>query len=364
MSRSSKTSDFFRCVEKELKRISPTISLPMQKADTLNFIIEVLRMSIDVLLEEKTNLEQEYKKLNSGRSSRLSNEGYSDLSQAKLKIASTQKELSRYEDLLKEKEKKIDEKQADFELYMKSALVEKEILDNEKSIIEAKSKELELRIQSFQEKEFQMQKNFNDFISDKKKIDAEKAIIKQMKEKIEANYNESEKIREVNIMAHENIKKDIEKYEVENKVLEDRMALVALKQDYLEKMQYDIDRKKKILDEEKEKFSKDKENLLAFKQQISDERLALHEEMQELEKTKKSLDLQETHLKHQKTFEEKPETKDFDSLYDKLKAQIQVFNEEINIRESKLTEKQAKVLFDQKKVSESFFKIQKIEEKL
>ena len=51
-------------------------------------------------------------------------------------------------------------------------------------------------------------------------------------------------------------------------------------------------------------------------------------------------------------------------MYDKLKAQIQVFNEEINIRESKLAEKQAKVLFDQKKVSESFFNIQKIEEKL
>ena len=353
MSKVNPNSEFIKAIEQELKKLSPTLSLSLSiRSDPLSQILEIVRIAINTLSQEKQNLECEYMKLSKISASKP-NEDSNELIQARNKLVNAQKELEKYQLLLADKEKQLEIQVSELANEYQALSQEKRNAEIERSIYEGRSHETEIRIKALLDKENQLKSASEVLLRDRQQIERDKKEIDILKEKIEKNYNESEKIREVNLIAQENLQRDIEKYETECRILEDKNQAISLKQNYLEKIQEDIERKKKVLEEEKYKIHKEREYLQNYKQQISDERLNLREEIQEFEKTRRFVD---TKLIEYKTVAQNPEitgSKELGSLFEKLASQIEIFNQEISEKENKIAEERRKNQLDKEKISTS-----------
>jgi chromosome segregation ATPase len=282
-----------------------------------------------------------------------------DSSYAYFSTSFPQKDLKRLESLLIEKEKKIEEKEEEFRVSLESLTTEKEFIVKEKKNIEKKSREIEVRIRALQEKENELKQAAEKSNFDRKRLEEEKNNIMQLRSKVEANYAESEKIKEVNIFAQENLQKDVKKFEVECKIFEEKVQALKLKQDYIERSNEELDRRKKKLEEERLRMEQEKSELFKIKQQISDDRLILFEDKKELERSKKhSFDVSLV------TNERSINGNSVDYLYDKLRAQIEVFNQEVSIRERKIRDQQQNISREQVRIAKSLFQLQNIHESL
>ncbi|OMJ79732.1 hypothetical protein SteCoe_20212 [Stentor coeruleus] len=60
MSKQNINADFIKLLEREIKRLSPSLSLSMRTSDPLGQILEIVRIAVDTMIEEKKSLESEY----------------------------------------------------------------------------------------------------------------------------------------------------------------------------------------------------------------------------------------------------------------------------------------------------------------
>lgn len=343
-------TDFIKSLEKEIKRLSPSLSLSMRSNDPFGQILEIVRIATDTLIEEKKSLESEYTRFSNGSPPKNSSDDSRDIMTPKSKILNAQKELSKIEELLKTKEKRLETKEQDNLALALKLTEEKRSLEYEKSQLERKTRELEIRICALQEKEAEFSSSTNNFYDEKLAIEKEKQSIHLLKQKTEENYSESERIKEITLLTQENVQKELEKFNFEWKMLEEKAAAMNLKQDYIDKSHIDLERKKRIIEEERTKVLGEKENLIKIKQQISDERLSWFEEKQESSKLKM---LNES-IKSECKQSESSDTKDLTKMYEKLKSQMEVYNKEITEKEMKIELQQQAIKKNTDKISIEF----------
>lgn len=338
-------TDFIKSLEREIKRLSPSLSLSTRTNDPLGQILEIVRIAVDTLIEEKKSLESEYTRLSRGNSPKISSEDSKELSISKSKIFSAQKELSKIEELLKAKEKRLDISDQENIILSSKLEDERRILDYEKSQLQSKTRELEIRIRALQEKEADFTSSTENFWREKAAFEREKQSFLLVKQKIEENHSESEKIKEITLITQENLQKEREKFDFEWRMLEEKAAAMTLKQDYIEKSQLDLERKKKMIEEERTKFLIEKESLIKIKQQISDERLSRFEERQENNKSKRIDDSK---------INESGEARELSKIFDYLKSQIEVYNKEVTSKELKIGMQQQGIKKNHEKLSNEF----------
>ncbi|OMJ90422.1 hypothetical protein SteCoe_7229 [Stentor coeruleus] len=353
-------SDFIRSLEKEIKRLSPSLSLSIRSGDPLGQILEIIKIAIDTLIEEKKSLESEYTRLSNESLPKAVSEDSREMVTSKSKILNAQKELAKIESLLRTKEKRLEVKEQDNLALSLKLTEEKRSLEHEKSQLESKTRELEIRIRALHEKENEFSSSTENFWDEKSALEKEKQSVFLLKQKTEENYSESERIKEMNLLAQENLQKALEKFDFEWKMLEEKVAAMNLKQDYIDKSHIDLERKKRIIEEERTKVLGEKENLIKIKQQISDERLNWFEEKQENDKSRR---LNES-IKSENKQAEISETKDLTKIYEKLKSQIEVYNIEISAKEFKINLQQQTVKKNTDKISKEFSNLALIHQSL
>ncbi|OMJ79733.1 hypothetical protein SteCoe_20213 [Stentor coeruleus] len=264
------------------------------------------------------------------------------------KMFTAQKELSKIEELLKAKEKRLDIRDQDNIILSSKLEDEKRILDYEKSQLKTKTRELEIRIRALQEKEADFKSSVENFSHEKADFDRKRQSIHLTKQKIEENHSESEKIKEITLITQEYLQKEREKFDFEWKMLEEKATALSLKQEYIEKSHFDIERMKKIIEEQQIKVNTEKENLMKIKKQISDEKLSWFEERQENDKFRKFNDSK---------INDSVEARDLSKIFENLKSQIDVYNQEIESKEVKIEKQQQEIKKNHDKISNEFFSL-------
>ncbi|OMJ89271.1 hypothetical protein SteCoe_8566 [Stentor coeruleus] len=345
MSKQNINTDFIKSLEREIKRLSPNLSISLRTIDPLAQILEIVRIAVDTLIEEKKSLESEYTKLSRESSPKMGSEDSKELSISKSKIFTAQKELLKLEELLKAKEKHLNLRDQDNVILSSKFEDERRALDSEKSQLKSKTRELEIRIRALQEKEADFTSLTENFWHEKSAFEREKQSFILIKQKIEENRLESEKIKEKTLITQENLQKEREKFDFEWRMLEEKTVAMTLKQDYIDKSQLDLERKKKMIEEERTKVIIEKENLIKIKQEISDERLSRFEERQENDKSKR-LNISKIN--------ESAETHELSKMFEILKSQIEVYNKEVASKESKIETQQQGIKKNHEKISNGF----------
>ncbi|OMJ71432.1 hypothetical protein SteCoe_30367 [Stentor coeruleus] len=361
MSKHNKNTDFINLLEKEIKRLSPSLSLSLKSTDPLGQILEIVRIATDTLIEEKKALEFEYTQLSRESSPRLLNEDSKELRDSKTKILNAQKELSKIQGLLKAKEKRLDAKEQEILSQTSKLSEDRRMFEYEKSELEFKTQELEGNIRSFQEKESTFTISFEKYWQDKESLEKEKDTIHILKQKIEKNYLESEKIKKFTILAEEDLKKEQEILRVERQMYEEKANDLSSKQRYIDKTFTELEREKKIIEIEKKKILNEKDELIKIKQQISDDRLSLLEEHQETEKSRKT---NESRMSEARPSVDNSKSRELTKMYEKLKAQIEIFNKETENREIIISSQQQAIHFDTEKISKNYTNLSLIEQSL
>ena len=343
-------------LENELKRLSPQLSLSLKGGDPFNQLLDVVRFSIDALLIEKRNLEQDLTKLISNGTERAKSDSL-DTINSKRKLAIAQKELERYQQLLIEKEKGLKIRETELNAAIHDFTEERKLSQVEGSIREGKVQELESKFLALRDKEAEI-KMLSDRIND------ERNNILKLKEKTEINYMESEKTREINLITQENLKKDIRLFEVEKQILEEKTQAFALKQISIEKSQEELERKMSQINDERNKISREREYLQSLKQEISDQKVSLQEALQESDKPKRLVEGTLGDLQSDPAISDFTEGKDILGIYQKLQEQIEIYNEEITIREAKIADQQDRLRSDRERLNYSIDAIEQIQAKL
>jgi hypothetical protein len=339
MSHPSKTRDFIKTLEKEVKRLSPTLNLSMTSLDPYSQIIYIVRVAIDTLIDERKSIESEYLKVSHESCPHSASSDQAELLQAKSKLIDAQNQLKKFERLVRQKEKKIEEREKELEsitFNVKGKSFPDEIIQ--------KNKEIETRIKALIVKEEEVKNNADQLERERKHFEGEKLAVFHMKGQISANLQESEKNMENSRRNLEGIEKEKEKIAFEAKILLEKEEALRLKQEYIEKTMGDLDKRKKALEDEKTKFRI--------------ERTSLGKVMKE----EKSLDddrkftFGECRSQTSRTLPETPErlqNKEMDGLFNRLREQMEVYNQEVSIRETILNEKQKKIKQTEEKMKKN-----------
>lgn len=354
MSNLKKGQEFIKILEKELKRLSPTLNLSMSNLDPYSQIVYIVRVAIDTLLEEKRSLESEYLKLSHESLPHSSSSDQGDMAQAKSKLIDAQKQLKKFERLMKQKEKQLEERE--IQLGHNSISKTDNSMSREVSSLNAKNKELEIRIKALIDKEEELKQVNEKLNKERNHFEGEKLAVFHMKSQLQQNHAESERLKELASVGYENTKRERERVQLEEKILKEKEQALELKQDYIEKTLSELEKKKKAFEDEKSKFRLEKSNTV--KQGI-EERLSLIDE-----RSDKKFNFIDSRSQTMKTLPETPDRNsntEMEKLFSKLKEQIEIYNGEVVTREQKILEKQKKLRTQQEVFNSKLLQLGRLE---
>ena len=336
MSNLTKAQEFIKTLERELKRLSPTLNLTMTNLDPYSQIIYIVRVAIDTLIDERKSIESEYLKLSHDSCPHSASSDQADVQQAKSKLIDAQKQLKIFERLVRQKEKKIQEREKELESRNQLPNHQDFSFDQTHSTTSQKNKEIEARIKALIEKEEEV-KQASDLLSkERKRFEGEKLAVFHMKSQIQHNDTETEKIKSQVKTTLESLQNDREKLKFEEKILHEKEEALKLKQDYIEKTLSDLEKRKKNLEEEKSRFRIEKSSLSRINTEFK-------YESQEDNRKFGFADFSSNSIKTLTDTPERGHNKELDNLYTQLHEQMEVYNQEVSLREEIINEKQRKL---------------------
>lgn len=144
--KSSKHKELISALEQELHRLSPDLSFSKTNIDPYTQLLYIVKVSIDTLLEEKASIKSEITKLNREHSPRSCQSEPADVNKTSSKLIDAQKELKKFERLLRQKEKKIHEQESELKKFSLSLNEQEQKLKEDLKIFQAKSIEQEKRL--------------------------------------------------------------------------------------------------------------------------------------------------------------------------------------------------------------------------
>ena len=118
------------------------------------------------------------------------------------------------------------------------------------------------------------------------------------------------------------------------------------------------------INDERNKISREREYLQSLKQEISDQKVSLQEALQESDKPKRLVEGTLGDLQSDPAISDFTEGKDILGIYQKLQEQIEIYNEEITIREAKIADQQDRLRSDRERLNYSIDAIEQIQAKL
>ena len=266
------------------------------------------------------------------------------------KVQEVQIQLQAYENLLKNKEEKLEER---------SIFIDRNLETLNKQQYDFQEEKLR-----FYEAETVFKKKYEKYKEKKLKIhDLEKKSF-EMQQKTEENYKKSEYLRHQLLSKYEILKKNEEKIKLESKLLLDQLSSLSIKKQEFEKLQEEIDKNKKIAEEEKDKAIKDRAIIKDLKEKLSEERKYLQEEIKDANISKKKSDVKSRDSDSRYSISSLPENLEINVLIENLQNQITIFNNDISIRETLLIEREEKLQNDYKELLKNSEKYRLIEKSL
>ena len=335
MSHLTKAQEFIKTLEREIKRLSPTLNLTMTSLDPYSQIIYIVRVAIDTLIDERKSVESEYLKLSHDSCPHSASSDQADIQQAKSKLIDAQKQLKIFERLVRQKEKKIQEREKELESLNILPNRQEFSFEQTHSTVSQKSKEIEARAKSLIEKEEEI-KQASDLLSkERKRFEGEKLAVFHMKSQIQQSQIEAEKVKTQMKATLDSIQSEREKLKFEEKIRREQEEALKLKQDYIDKALSDLEKRKKSLEEEKNRFRIEKSSLSRTNTEIKNES---HEDR------KFGLaDFSSNSIKTLTDTSERGHSKELDGLYTQLHEQMEIYNQEVSLREEIINEKQRKL---------------------
>lgn len=339
-------------IELNMKRFDQSFSFPAITSDSISELLKTILLVITTTLEERDKLEKSWSY--SSQKSISSTEGNQpeSLILAKSNLKKAQKHLKEYEYLLREKEVKLQSKEEEFNLVVQDLKDSnaKYLLENEtfKKRIKGYEKRILIRGQ-----ETCLEDEYKLLAEEKKNFEIEKINIMGLKKKIESNYKQSEKLLQVNLIQRETLAKEINKYETFNSTIVVKIEESEKKKIILDKLQEKVNNDLNLIEKEKSRLEEEKSKLNSLQLEKINQRAELsYVSYETVNKARDSrlLEQKESQLANK-------ETKEIELLYTKLKSQIEVYNDEVTIREFRLEESQKKLRSDQAKLAQSFSSI-------
>ena len=336
MSHLAKAQEFIKTLEREVKRLSPTLNLSMSNLDPYSQIIYIVRVAIDTLIDERKSIESEYLKLSHDSCPHSASSDQAELQQTKSKLIDAQKQLKKFERLVRQKEKRIEEREKELDSLNLLQNRQEVSLDQSFSTLTQKNKEIEARIKALIEKEDEIKQASELLSKERKHFEGEKLAVFHMKSQIQQNQSESEKIKNQVQATLETLQKEREKLQFEEKILNEKEDAIKLKQDYIEKTLSDIEKRKKALEEEKTRFRIERSSLV--RSQTENKSINNEDDIK--------FGFADYRSNTMKTLPETPErsqNKELDSLYTRLHEQMEIYNQEVSLREDIINEKQRRL---------------------
>lgn len=355
MSNLKKGQEFILILEKELKRLSPTLNLSMNNLDPYSQIIYIVRVAVDTLIEEKRSLESEVMKISHESIPYSSSSDHGDAAQAKLKILDAQKQLKRFERLMKQKEKHLEEREKELENQRNSLKKSGGLVVPENSALNDKSKELEIRIKALIDKEEELKQTSEKLNKERNHFEGEKLAVFHMKTQMQQNYAESERLKELTSVGYENMKREKERMEVEERILKEKETALELRQDYIQKTLGELEKRKKVFEDEKSKFRLERTSTV---------KQGLEEKIGIIDGRDNKMQFVDSRSQTMKTLPETPDrnkNNDMERLFSSLIQQIEVYNNEVSTRERIIQDKQKKMKLEQEKFKQKVDQLMNLE---
>ena len=347
------TSFLLKRLENEIQRLSSNNSLLSNTEDAFDQILEKIHSVFSEVSKEKGNYE-----INSKFTKNypiVNNNLMDEILQAKNKLKSTQNELLKYEKFLMEKDQILQTKENEIKYALQALNQDKQKFEDDNNKLAENIKLQEILARQFNEKNCKFNEEYEKFLCDKKLLENQQENLSLLRLQIESNFNKSNKVTRLNTMNNENLEQAMSKYDNLNRNLIKENEELLQKKIAVESMKEDVDRKLLIIDEEKKKLKIEIEQFKATKNASSQGNVIMKTRIECSPFYK-----DETISKNI----ESTDPKELEKLINRLLAQLQVFNEEVAIKESQLTEKQQKLKLDQEKIAKSFHEIEKINRSL
>lgn len=314
----------------------------MRKIPSDRFSTRSAREMAEKMLDDKQPLNEGNKRPNT-ISPNYSSSQISDILGTKNKIKEAILKLNRYEKILMEKEHKLASQQQEFKSVLHAFAEQKQLFDIEKE-------DLYKYREDHEKKAFELEKGFaklnimkEEFEDEKSKFDIEKEEIQKIKEMTELNYKESEKVVQVAAIKGKKISDELTHIEEASFKIEEQWDCLNQKEEELSRLQSKLNFQQEDLEKAFEKLNIQKKTLNDLRDNIKEESLMLKFQQEELEKTKISVECKIQELNSLKISSNIYENKDLDYLYNKLKEQIEVYNQEMSIKELRLLKEQKKI---------------------
>lgn len=355
MSNFKKGQEFILILEKELKRLSPTLNLSMSNLDPYSQVIYIVRVAVDTLIEEKRSLESEFMKISHESIPYSSSSDHGEAVQAKSKLLDAQKQLKKFERLMKQKEKQLEEREKELENQRKSLKNCDNLIPPETNTLNAKSKELEIRIKALIDKEEELKQANEKLNKERNHFEGEKLAVFHMKSQMQQNYAESERLKELTSVGYENMKREKERMQLEEKILKEKETALGLRQDYIEKTLSELEKRKKIFEDEKSKFRLERTSTV---------KQGLEEKIGIIEEKNNKMHYVDSRSQTMKTLPETPDrnvNNEMQGLFSSLIQQIEVYNNEVSTREKIIQDKQNKIKLEQEKFKQKVDQLLKLE---
>ena len=357
-------TELIKTLENEIKKLLPSFKFTNKTNNPLGKVVEIVQIATSTILKEKENLEEEFSRLANNHYSKPQKNEENNIFLAKNKLKSAHIELSKYQQMISEKALRLQNEESEFLNKTQKFYDEKQKFESEKNDFERKNQEIEIRIKALKEKEAEFMKKTVFFENEKKAFERQKDVILKLKEKIEENYRESEKIKEFAMIQNERINIDQERYDQDYKFFKEKNEEITAKQNLLLRTQEEIERKSQILEAKIKRITEKKQKLNKFKLQLTEEKNKFKVEVNEYEKSQKNIEEKLSQPKFQKSSSESTLLANSDNIYDKLRLQLEVFNQELSIKESHLEEKQNSLNFERNKMDQAMVDIKLIEKSL
>ncbi|OMJ81036.1 hypothetical protein SteCoe_18599 [Stentor coeruleus] len=333
--------------------------MQMNRATSDRFIARTLRdPEIRILVEQESFLKDNKRPITVSPSYPSTNN--SDIIETRKKVKETILKLDIKEKNLMEKEKLIISQQKEFKCVLESFSEQKKLFDLQRDKLVKTQEDYQKKHQELERSQLALKKLKEDFKEEKSQFDKKRSENQNMKNSTESVSKQSEKaFISTAIQSKRNFEELGEIGEVNSRLEE--LEQDTEKEEQLLKLQAKIKSEQERLKKLIAKNEKDKKVLNAIKANIKEQREDLKADLVQMENLKISIENKAKSLTLFTNIPQKSENNSLDLLYNRLQNQIEVYNQEMTIKELQLSEGQKKLKEDNEKIFKTHEKLKNIQ---
>lgn len=334
--------------------------MPMNRAASDRFIPRTLMDAEIKLQEEHKSLIKDNKRPITVSPSYPSSNN-SDILETRRRVKETILKLNIKEKNLIEKEKLLVSQQKEFKSVLESFSEQKKLFDLQRDELVKTQEDYIKKHQELERNQLEFKKLKEDFKEEKSQFEKQRSEIHNMKNNTESVSKQSEKSLISTAMQGKRDFEELGEIGEVNSRLEDQLEQDTEKEEQLLKLQVKIKSEQRRLKKLISKNENDKKVLNSIKNDIKEQRECLKADLEHMENFKISFENKTHSLSLLPNTQQTHESNSLDHLYNRLRNQIEVYNQEMTTKELQLLEGQKKLKEDNEKIFNTHQKLKDIQ---